>query len=314
MGSGEPPLVTIGIPTYNRAVALERALRSALDQDHDRIEVVVSDNASTDDTATVVERMAAADDRVRYRRASENRGATANINRVRAEARGDYFMWLGDDDRIDAGYVRRCLEVLQADPSAALVAGHVRYHAPDREFDGARVEVLADDGIRRVLDYYRAVGDNGIFYGLMRREVSDATPPMKNVMGNDHHLVATVAHRGHLRVVDDVMLHRSTGGATASLQRAARSAGMPRWHGEFPPLAFAWFAFADLAWASPVYAEVGRVRRVWVGLRAFAILVWRFVPQAVPKYAALCRERVRARLPRSSPRARCIRSGAAGGR
>ncbi len=51
--SSERPLVSIGIPTYNRSGTLKRAVESALAQDHDRLEVIVSDNASSDDTVEV---------------------------------------------------------------------------------------------------------------------------------------------------------------------------------------------------------------------------------------------------------------------
>lgn len=107
----ERPLVTIGIPTYNRAGAtLSVALQSALDQTYRNIEIVVSDNASTDGTEALVR--AYADPRIRYIRHPENIGANNNFNFCVGEARGAYFLLLHDDDLIDADFVETCMDAV----------------------------------------------------------------------------------------------------------------------------------------------------------------------------------------------------------
>ncbi len=69
------PLVSIGIPTYNRASVLRRAVESALTQDHTNLELVISDNASTDETEAVCQEFCERDNRVRYIRQKTNRGS-----------------------------------------------------------------------------------------------------------------------------------------------------------------------------------------------------------------------------------------------
>ena len=125
------PLVTVGIPTYNRAETAERAVRSVLAQDHPAIDVVVSDDASGDDTLAVLERLASEDPRVRYLRQPVNLGHARNFQALLDAARGEYFMWLSDDDRIDPDYVSRCLAALSSEPGLVLVAGLARYHSGD---------------------------------------------------------------------------------------------------------------------------------------------------------------------------------------
>ena len=66
------PLVTVGMPVYNGAATIEGAMRSLLDQTFTDIELLVSDNASSDATSDVVARLAAADARVRYVRQPVN--------------------------------------------------------------------------------------------------------------------------------------------------------------------------------------------------------------------------------------------------
>ena len=122
---------------------------------------------------------------MRYFRHPENRGPTANFDAARRLASGDYFIWLADDDWLGPAYVRRCQEELAANPDHALVCGRVRYYKKGEfSFDGPQVNVLARAAGRRVLHYYRRVGDNGTFYGLLRRK-QILNIPLVNVMGGD---------------------------------------------------------------------------------------------------------------------------------
>jgi glycosyltransferase involved in cell wall biosynthesis len=102
------PLVTIGIPTYNRARGnLKLALQSAIDQTYPNIEIIVSDNCSDDDTESIVCEFS--DSRIRYFRQSHNIGANSNYNFCLEQAKGDYFLLLHDDDMIDPDLVETCI-------------------------------------------------------------------------------------------------------------------------------------------------------------------------------------------------------------
>lgn len=107
-GAGEPTLVTLGIPTFNRADAmLGAALERALAQTHAHLEIIVADNCSEDHTTELV---AGFDDpRIRYVRHATNIGANANFNFCANEARGRYFLLFHDDDLIDEDFVASCL-------------------------------------------------------------------------------------------------------------------------------------------------------------------------------------------------------------
>ena len=110
------PLVTIGISTYNRAGGyLRDALQSAVHQTYPALEIVVSDNCSTDDTEAVVRSFA--DPRIRYIRQAVNIGANNNFNFCIRQARGVYFLLLHDDDLIDEDLVETCVDALRGDTS-----------------------------------------------------------------------------------------------------------------------------------------------------------------------------------------------------
>lgn len=103
------PLVTIAIPTYNRAGSyLPAALGSALAQEYPHLEVIVADNASSDETPCLMQRVR--DARLRYLRHTVNIGAHDNYNFCLNRARGDYFLLLHDDDMIDHDFVSSCME------------------------------------------------------------------------------------------------------------------------------------------------------------------------------------------------------------
>jgi glycosyltransferase involved in cell wall biosynthesis len=105
------PLVTIGIPTYNRADGfLKDAIQSALNQTYPNLEIIISDNCSSDDTKMVVESFE--DHRIRYFRHPENIGANNNFNFCLKKANGVFFLLLHDDDLIDEDLIETCMRAL----------------------------------------------------------------------------------------------------------------------------------------------------------------------------------------------------------
>jgi len=94
----EKPLVTIVIPTYNRADKVTATVRSVLNQTYDRLEVIVVDDGSKDGTE---EKLATIrDERFRYLAHQQNRGGSAARNTGLEIAQGDYLAFLDDDDRM----------------------------------------------------------------------------------------------------------------------------------------------------------------------------------------------------------------------
>ena len=94
----ENPLVTIGLVTFNRGSIIHLAIDQLLSQSYKNIELIISDNASTDETWEVCESYAKKDSRVRYIRQEKNIGMYPNFNYVLSAAKGDLFLWATDDD------------------------------------------------------------------------------------------------------------------------------------------------------------------------------------------------------------------------
>jgi glycosyltransferase involved in cell wall biosynthesis len=119
------PLVTIGIPTYNRADSfLKGALESALSQTYDNIEIIISDNCSSDHTERLVRSYS--DTRIRYYKQNENIGPWRNMNYCLSAARGVYFLMLHDDDLIDTNLIQKCLDVIQYKTDKGIIIAGAR--------------------------------------------------------------------------------------------------------------------------------------------------------------------------------------------
>jgi glycosyltransferase involved in cell wall biosynthesis len=155
--------VTVVIPTYNRASWLRGAIESVLAQSYREFTLVVSDNASTDETAAVV---ASFDDpRLAYRRLAANVDLNEHFNRCIELASAGYLFLLPDDDRMLPDLLETTVNVLDANPRVGLVHGAVRVVDEDERviaethemtgLDSSRVE-RGEEFIRKcVPDSYR---------------------------------------------------------------------------------------------------------------------------------------------------------------
>ena len=118
-------LVTIGIPTYNRADRfLRQALESAIGQTYPNLEIIVSDNCSSDNTEAVVKDYD--DPRIKYIKHSKNIGPLGNSNFCLNQAKGEYFLQLHDDDVIDPDFIETCMRAEDASPNVGVIRTGVR--------------------------------------------------------------------------------------------------------------------------------------------------------------------------------------------
>jgi glycosyltransferase involved in cell wall biosynthesis len=134
-------MVTIVIPTYNRAELLRESLASALAQEGAEVRVLVSDNASTDGTANVVGSFA--DPRVTYHRHPHNLGMMGNFRAAIERVDTEYVAVLPDDDLYEPDHVARALAALAAHPRAAYYACPAAYFG-DRADGALRPRAIRD--------------------------------------------------------------------------------------------------------------------------------------------------------------------------
>jgi len=125
------PLVSILIPNYNYAQYVEQAVASALGQTYPNVEVVVSDNCSTDGAWELLNERFGQEPRVRLSRNERNLGIGPNFDRVLELARGEFVMWLSSDDVLYPTHVERLMTRFLANPTLDVVYGNAYFARAD---------------------------------------------------------------------------------------------------------------------------------------------------------------------------------------
>ena len=226
----EAPKISIGLPVRNAEDVLPRCVESILSQDFTSLELVVSDNASDDETTEVVRRYARADRRIKIHVNEENLGLHANVNRVLQLSRGELFRWISSDDWLESECLSACVGALDAHPDAIGVTTDYTIHLADgssasEQYDGEFPD--SSDAARRferMLWFFHA-GDSKYdpLYGVYRRNVLASCRPQHGSEQTDWLLAAELALRGPIIHVRRRLAHR-----TREYPRAADRAAIRR--------------------------------------------------------------------------------------
>jgi glycosyltransferase involved in cell wall biosynthesis len=207
-------LVSIGLPVRNAGSRVAAVVQSVLAQEHDDLELLITDNASTDDTEEVCRALAEADSRVVYHRQPRNIGLLNNFVYAVGAAKGTYFRWIGDDDRLEPGFVPRCLEVFEADPRLILVTTEISYTGPDGSVQSAAYTgtgLDSGDPVVRFTEMLRLLTASHLvmdpLYGLVRRS-GVAALPRRNMLREDEVFATKLALAGPWGHVPRVLAHR----------------------------------------------------------------------------------------------------------
>lgn len=191
------PLVSIGIPVYNEAKFLKQSLLTLLAQDYERIEFILSDNASTDGTQEICNDIAKTDPRVRVLYASINEGSTANFQRCLDAARGELFMWAGGHDLWSPNLVSQCIEVLNDLPNAVIAVPESQWIDASSQPYGDRAGILDTRGMDPLARIFSLLWANmHPMYGLMRTAALRATGPIPNYSAADLILLTKMILQG----------------------------------------------------------------------------------------------------------------------
>ncbi len=167
------PRVSIGVPTYKRPDMLRRALQSIARQDFKDVEVIIGDNDCDSDAGErVAQEFRSRIPGLVYCRHAVNIGSTANFMHCLAAARGEYFMWLADDDELYGdSYIQSLVDVLDQNLDAVTaVAQWKRMHTPEHgEIQYGR-SYMSKIWLLRVLKFVWK-SDDDFFYGLHRTQL-----------------------------------------------------------------------------------------------------------------------------------------------
>lgn len=219
------PLVSIGLPVCNGERYLSEALDSLLSQTYRNIEIIISDNASTDSTPAVCAMYARKDSRVRYYRNEKNLGAARNYNLTVEHARGKYFKWAAHDDICKPTLIEECVAVLERESNVCLAYPKTIIIGPT----GEPIDTAFEDRymIRDALPHHRfrrftytPLDCNAVF-GVMRLDLLRRTPCIGPYESSDRVLLGELALLGEIAEVPERLFLRRFHPAVSTI--AARS-------------------------------------------------------------------------------------------
>ncbi len=206
-------LVTIAIPTYNRADQhLSAVIRAALDQTWTNIEVIVGNNASTDGTEQLVESIG--DPRLRGIHHKTNIGANGNFNYLLDEAKGDWFLLFHDDDLIDQDFVESCLSAIEPGRDYGFIRTGVRAINADGNIIKERPnQILGPEREDLYLSWFRSMTGfylcNTLYNTKHLREIG-GFHSLHNLLEDNYALVKLLARWEHANVEDVKASYRYT--------------------------------------------------------------------------------------------------------
>jgi glycosyltransferase involved in cell wall biosynthesis len=230
----QSPLVSIALPVYNGADTVSEVIESVLAQTHSNLELVISDNASTDGTQEICRGFARRDRRVVYQRQATNVGLLNNFVSAAHNSAGTYLRWIGDDDALEPDYVSRVLDVFAADERRVVVTTQIVYlddegvETLDTSYDPSAL--ASADPVERFAGMLQLLTTDSAtldpLYGVIRREL--ATIPRRNMLREDQIFAARLALAGPWGHVAAPLAGRPRVEGTASY--LAGLLGVPGWH------------------------------------------------------------------------------------
>lgn len=234
--------MSIGVPVYNGARFLAKTLDSLLGQTYRDLELIIGDNASTDETEAIARAYAARDPRVRYVRHPVNCGAAWNLNRLAELAESEYFKWAMADDLCGPEFVERCVAILDHDPAVVLVCmrttfidendNFVRTMNPgwDLQFEDAH------ERLKRVIYAGGHWANADALAGVIRRSALMQTSLLPRYQGGDKRPLAELSLMGKFVELPEYLTWRRLHAASSGRNNpefAPDRAQAIRWMAEF---------------------------------------------------------------------------------
>ena len=215
------PLVSIGLPTYNGAATLTRALDALVSQDYPNVELIIADDASSDETPDICRRYAAAHPHIRFTSNPKNLGSYENVVQVLRMARGPYFVWASQDDYWAPQFLSKLVGRLEREPDAVAAMSATKFFWDDGtddkivRFQGAdNPEAqtplkLAVSLITKRSKAGNIIKTNTYGHGVVRTKAfRSAVNAFPGIFTNERQIICQWALAGRLLYVDEVLFEK----------------------------------------------------------------------------------------------------------
>lgn len=260
--------LSIGFPVYNGEKYLKNRLDSILSQTFKNFELIISDNASDDDTQRICMEFVNKDQRIRYHRQTENIGMINNFKFVLKISRGKYFVWASVDDVWESEFLKSNIDFLESHNEFIASISNVSRFGKDvekfnekdsdsliykiynkfrRKFRSFGVWTVKGSFEKKVRIYLRSSSAQA-FYSIFRRKVLQKSIVEQHISGWDMAVILNSLKYGDLNVLNDTLIHFSWDGFSRKGIQSVRSliTNENKWTYFFPQLDFTKWCWKNL--------------------------------------------------------------------
>lgn len=213
--------VSIGLPVYNGGKTIQIALDSLLSQSYRNFELIISDNASTDETESICLKFAKKDKRIQYSREPKKINGLKNFNLVLKKSKGEFFMWAGDDDVWHPEFIEKNLHILQLNKNAVGSTSEIEFFYKDwskedfKRFENTTV-LKKYSLVHPIIGTYEnkvnflfSFNHPQCIYGLFRTDVLKKSIVKKHFGSVDYAILLNVLKYGDILVVDELLKYQN---------------------------------------------------------------------------------------------------------
>lgn len=196
--TNEFPKVTVGIPTYNRPDGLLRTIKQITSQTYVNIEIIISNNYSTDPMVKmIIDHCEKFDNRIKSHHQKENIGLVNNFKFLLKESSSDFFMWAADDDEWDVRFIEKCMIWMQSNNIGTVMPGFIRHNrALNLKGLALLPKMTGEDRFADAMAFYQTM-PHSIFYGLHRKKTIEWFIKEDNdVIDDEHFLINQIINNG----------------------------------------------------------------------------------------------------------------------
>jgi glycosyltransferase involved in cell wall biosynthesis len=199
------PLVSVGIPTFNRVALLDEAIKCTVNQTYKNLEIIISDNATPgDEVEVLVKSYMDNDKRIIFKKHTLNHGGEKNFQYLINKAKGKYFLFAGDDDIRSLDFIEKNLFFLERNIDYVASISPVRFE--NRDFDKYVMgddSIDEDDSADRVIRFYNRWHANGRFYSLIRRQELQKIYSINYFFGGDWIVIIRLLQLGKFKRISE---------------------------------------------------------------------------------------------------------------
>jgi glycosyltransferase involved in cell wall biosynthesis len=199
-------IVSIGMPIYNESKYIGETIESVLTQEFRDFQLIISDNASTDNTLSICQKYAAQDSRIRIIQNDTNIGASDNFKKVFEESNSQYFVWMAGHDLWHPLFLSKCIDGLEDNPSVVLYyPKSICIDDIDKNLGviGRGIDTRGLDPVSRFQVVLWGMGYGSPIYGLLRSSALKQVTLATKTVAPDHILLNELSLLGDLAYLDE---------------------------------------------------------------------------------------------------------------